>query len=598
MKKKFVYLASLCLLTTMACQANPVPPLNANAPLETGQSSAVYINNDSQSLKNRVQRTNKRIPISRFGVQSQDQQDRLELELIAEVLPPEVQGQRVQATNVDIEGHLAYVSYDVAGPDFSGGIYIIDISNPREPQLKAELLRSDLDYYAIEKHGNQLLLPGALEEAGATLGVVELNAAGDQFVGEKELVYLPSYAATDVETEQGKAYVTVGDEGGGVAMLDLPSFKHEGFYPMADARSIDNYRLGNSFLLGAFAGTPGRLHLLSPEMEEMASYRFPQAATLPVSKSTVDIVGHFAYLGAGDGGTMSVDLRTGRTVQQHKPPQGITNGVAIPHDPRAKYAFMAEGEDGVSIARIERDSGEFKPLGSLDFEEAYSSNMLAYQDQVLFVANGNGGLSILSVKEKAEESSRYQSVFIRQFDDQNENGTLTVFKGRLRFQGDVKIAGVVYDTHRSVPNLKASDRLFASAIDPELPEMLNQADVRHYEKHNPDYARIVDEKTLDFSTGITHGADDFRVILDYGTTPLRENSFQIELDADMSTDSGMIVGSEESQGHRRQVQLSNSSGIIVDQDFTTVTQPHRRKLIVMREGAVDSLENLSFQIRR
>ncbi len=618
--KKICYTTLISLLALGACQTPPSTPngvpSDTTPRAQSTQSDAqtstqtlttnnnVIINNNSAELQSRIHPKNRAVSISNFSTQNND----LQLTLVAEVDPPSVQGQSVQATNVSIQGNYAYVSYDVAGPEFSGGVYIIDISNPSEPRLMSELLRSDLDYYDVRVEGNTLLLPGAEKGNGAAMGVVELMNGGAGFAGEKTLINLPSFAATDVDTHNGSAYVTVGDQGGGVVKLSLDNYERQGFYNFEDARGIDEYYsdrvddapgdFDDGTLLGVFAGTPGRLALITPDLEEVASYSYSNAATIPVSKSTIDITGQFAYLGAGDGGTKVVDLFTGRSVNQYRSENGITNGMAVTDNRDEGYGFMAQGEDGVAVAHTNRNTGALDVMGTLDLEG--SSNMVAYQNNVLFVANGNGGLSILTVQETAAPQTvpRYQSVFVRQFDNQRENGFLSVFKGTITLTGDVKVAGVVFDTNSNVPNLRASDQVFASRISEDLPQRLDQARVRHFESQNPDYARVIDDKTVEFSTGITNGADDFRLILDYGENAVAsDTSMTITLDTDTSTGTGIIIGEDKQENATRTATLSTAQGIVIDSDATIRTPSEDRDLIVLREGGTDEMDG-SFQVRR
>jgi hypothetical protein len=328
----------------------------------------------------------------------------------------------VQATNVMIENNLAYVSYDVAGEEFSGGVYIIDISNPRKPQLMAELTAANSDFYALTKAGNQLFLSGASLikdlSSPAFLQVLNLDARGAAFSSVAGHVDLPSFAATDVTVMGNDIYVTTGDKGGGVAKLNKNSLKQTGFYPLEDARSVSVK--SNSSQLAAFKGSGGELHLLNTDLSLSKKINLPNSATLPVSQSTIAVKDNIAVVGAGNGGTIALDLNSSQILGQIKAGgEGITNGASID----GNYVFMAEGFDGVGVAQL-TDKG-LQRMGSVNFKNDASANVVKFQNNVLFVANGKGGLRILTVENDTQASCPGKADIVFVLDGGNSPSTIT-----------------------------------------------------------------------------------------------------------------------------------------------------------------------------
>lgn len=401
-KRLSAILATSLLLAACATPAPLSPPSDsAAATPQTVRPSVTQasFNNQPAALADRVTSKDEKIHIQ-SGFQTQAAADAIELTLVAEVAPPQVLGKNVQATDVQVQGNYAYVSYAVAGPEYSGGVYILDIQNPAQPKLVAEMTSPDLDVYALMPQGQRLYLSGASPSeklsTPALLQALALSDDGSQFSQDLGTLGLPSYAGTDVAVSQGKVYVSSGDKDGGISRIDAATLASDAFFPLADARSVNtNYAPGGVPAVVAFKGTSGALQLLDMALQPQQRYDLPGTATIPYSQSIMEIQGSQALIGAGDGGGVLVDLASGAQRAQVKPPQHITNGATLSGD----LAFLANGEDGVSVASIQAD-GSLEPLGSLSFAEHVSSNTVMFRNNVLYIANGRGGLSILTVKRE------------------------------------------------------------------------------------------------------------------------------------------------------------------------------------------------------
>lgn len=387
--------------TSPASQTPEQTPSQAQNSTQTVLPSVTHasFNNQPETLADRVESKDQPIKVQADGFHKQDIASAMELTLVAEVAPPKILGKNVQATDVQVQGNYAYVSYDIAGPEFSGGVYILDVKDPKNPKLVAEMTAPDLDAYALMPQGKRLYFSGAsanekLLKTPALLQSFELSEDGSRFVKDLGTTGLPSYAGTDVAVSQGKIYVSSGDKGGGISLIDPDSLQSKAFFPFEDARSVNtNYTLNGKPQVVAFKGTTGALQVLDADLNAGARYNFASTATIQYSQSIMEVQDSLALIGAGDGGGILVDLATGKLLSQQKPPQGITNGATL----SGELAFLANGEDGVSVA-LRGSNGSLEPVGSLAFPAQVSSNTVMYRNNVLYVANGRGGLSILTVK--------------------------------------------------------------------------------------------------------------------------------------------------------------------------------------------------------
>ncbi|MFQ5509387.1 MAG: thrombospondin type 3 repeat-containing protein, partial [Leptospirillia bacterium] len=149
-----------------------------------------------------------------------------------------------------------------------------------------------------------------------------------------------------------------------------------------------------------------------------------------------------------------------------------------------------------------------------------------------------------------------QSILIRFYDGADAN----IFRrstGRLLLNDglgtDVRVLGVVADieptTAYEAPYLQASDIRFQGTI---VANLLNLASWRRLElSGNAKDAVVIapDGKSLEFSLGTSGGADDLRVLIDYGTgcdTSFPPGvSFDVELDDTLTSTKGIRVGDVE-----------------------------------------------------
>jgi len=379
----------------------------------------VSISNDEGALAGRVSYPNESVPILSPSLVSGPAPATpalaprsITLTLVAEITPPTIGGQVVQATSIAAtRSDRAVVSYNVRGAVARGALdYFTDLDT-RRPRLRSSLEFADSDVNAVWFDDDWAYASVATEDASfafpAVLERIELQ--GNRFrTGANTRVGLTSFAATSVMTTRRDVYVTTGD-GGGVFAFDDGDLSPEGEYALDDARWVAWDEEDDR--IAVMQGTPGRVTVFregSFPMTPLGSFTFP-GADVPESKSTVEVVGGKAFIAAGPAGVQIVCLDSGQIVGSVPPPDPaslgldpsvvVTNAVTVDED----VMFISNGEAGVYAAAAEEDfdrSGCDEPqsitvLGRLQFGSLESANHVVLRNGLLFVAAGLGGVKVV-----------------------------------------------------------------------------------------------------------------------------------------------------------------------------------------------------------
>lgn len=398
----------LLLSAVLACQDEPESVLN-QAPVDATK-VLLQTPPDKIKIQHQTERLQQQVRLKRQSVSIVSQQRKsaldFEVKLLAEIEPPALRRGTYQVQNIRIDGAQAYISYQRAGADYGGAVSILDLSNPLAPRLQAELINEELAYQDLIRYQDKLFVVGANAEH-AVLDLIQLTPQGSGFKRELGFIELPSRSSRQIKTRGSDAYIAVGDTGGGVVRIDLERFEQTGFYSLDDARNLELFESSEGPRLGVFAGTPGRLEILDTELKSLKRFFFPKTATIPYSRSSLEIQNSVAYLGASNGGAMSVELESGKVIQQSLPAEGLTHDVALPQNKRLEYAFLAEGGDGVAVARLNRAQGTLQRLGRLDLGARFSSALLHYQDGLLYVGGPDGQVKILRLGKEQSADALY-----------------------------------------------------------------------------------------------------------------------------------------------------------------------------------------------
>ena len=374
----------------------------------------IIIINDETELADRVSYSDKEVPIDSSGggqLAKQLNSDDFSLTLVAEVSPPSINGQDLQATSITMKQNKAIVSYNMRGAQYLGAIDVFNIRRKNRPRLKSQALFLDTDINSVSYDDGYVYAAEATGDGSfpdpAVLEKILLN--GNNLVLENnQQLPLTSYAGTGVSAFGNTIFSTSGDDGG------LFSFNQESFtlitsIPLHDARWVD---VADDKVI-VVQGTPGQISVYNEsDLSLLGTYSFT-GADIAESKSTVEIVGEKAFIAAGTGGVQVLSVNSGVVVGSVPRPDPaslgldesvvVTNSVSVDDD----LLFISNGEAGVYVAQGDDDfddtgseeQQEITLLGMLRFEDLQSVNHVAYKSGYLIIASGLGGLKIVEIEE-------------------------------------------------------------------------------------------------------------------------------------------------------------------------------------------------------
>ncbi|MFC1539424.1 hypothetical protein ACFL6H_08365 [Candidatus Latescibacterota bacterium] len=421
--KKIHYLLSCMLLLALitllnSCEKNP-----ASNDMDDEGDGRIIVNNNSGDLDSRVIYKSEDIDVDTLTIANKlaplakktpsvvvpVTQDTLQITLVSEVTPPVYNGITLQATDIYIKGSKAYVSYNVAGETFLGGVDIFDITDEYHPKLISSAVFTDTDVNGISVDGNDLFLASANLTYGfgnyALLERIDLD--GGLLTSVSTIVDIPSWAATDVDITSQHVFITSGADDGYISILDKTTLAKVDSISVDDARGVDvDKSLSNAVVV---AGTPARM-LAFQGSTTPATYTL-EGATIPFSKSTAELHGDNALLALGDGGTQIVNVTNGTVIKTIPQPEveGLSMDVTVTNAATVSdnILFMANGQAGVYIASISSktkdkledvtDGNDIVVLGHFQFGNEQSANHVVFDKPSLFVASGLGGLKILKI---------------------------------------------------------------------------------------------------------------------------------------------------------------------------------------------------------
>ncbi|HEX7494392.1 MAG TPA: hypothetical protein VF346_09235 [Bacteroidales bacterium] len=409
--KKILILCFTIILILTGCKKYNNQNKNSS---EKIVSKSMLINNSLNSLKERISFTDN-TPAYIFGDTTKKTlkngneavTSSVTIQLIAALSPPEYNGEILQASHVRIVDHYAYVSYNTQGPRYLGGVDIVDISSPNNPEVVSSVIfineetnkgkdvsSLDVKFSSSAKSNTFLWITGADETRDSAFAErYELNSS-NQFESDQSVNFsLKGYVGTDVRFYNDKVYVTSGT-GGGLTILDN-QMKEVSFMNMVNARSVD---VNKDFEI-ALGGNPG--HLYNPGIwdKEIGGAADPEA------KSIIRLYNKFALVALGEEGLKCYDVSSNKpsTVISALPrpavPEGgspgdfVTNGVSVSDN---GWVYIANGAGGLDIAKIDAD-GKLTWMGNVDL--GASVNFVEANANYVFVARGVRGLKILKVTE-------------------------------------------------------------------------------------------------------------------------------------------------------------------------------------------------------
>jgi len=413
--KKFKLLVALVFLSMLliptGCKEDELitPPVSEVSTIEN-----IKIKNNSAELTRRLSRRNVIVEMIpeylpennlKSTAEAQDLRSNFVFKLKAEVDPPVHEGRTLMATHVYIDGHFAFVTYNIRGEEFGGALEIFDVKDLDNPQILSQAIFPESDINSVHYDGGKVYLVGAtsnVEELGfndpASFMVLRVNP-NMQIQGLDTIIDVPSFSANGIYVSNDRIYITSGDTGG-LTILDK-DYKLIRRESIPDARSVT----ANDDYVYVLSGQPGTISVFNKTNSHFLNTTLIGGANTPHSKSEVSATNEYLFAALNEEGLRMVNLNTTpRTIRQHIPrpetPPGdidanhVTNSVSFNHP----LLFIGNGLSGVSVGElVPQQNDQIVLKGRMVFEDRTSTNFVQSRGNVVFVASGLGGLKILSI---------------------------------------------------------------------------------------------------------------------------------------------------------------------------------------------------------
>ncbi|HEY4786249.1 MAG TPA: hypothetical protein VIH57_09370, partial [Bacteroidales bacterium] len=386
---------------------------NANNYSPIDKKGNILVNSDQQSLNSRVKIANQVLPVldAEFsatkseGIPPQvDLTQNFVFKLRAEVAAPVYEGNTLQATHVRILDHYAFVTYNTQGSKYLGGLDVFDVSNINQPTIVWNAVFKNTDVSSVDYYNNKLYIVGACDldadapsylNSPAVLEVLSLDA-GRSISKVDTIIDLSAYAGTDVRVSDQGIYTTSGANG----FLKVFDFN----YKILDTVRLDHARAldVNNNNIYVLQGQPGRINIYHKADASFVTTYAVGDANQAEAQSGIVTSDKYIFAALNEGGVQMLNLDG--TLKQLVPrplvPDGedpgnfVSNSVSLYND----LVLIANGEAGLYVGGlIQSHNDSLAIIGKVAFSDGASTNFVAANDSVIFVATGLGGLKILSV---------------------------------------------------------------------------------------------------------------------------------------------------------------------------------------------------------
>jgi hypothetical protein len=361
------------------------------------QDAKVILNTNSQNLSGRMNDDNLGV-IGLFSAKATGKTNEVSsdfpMALLAEFNPPTYNGLTLKATHVDVKDNYVYVSYNTQGETYLGGIDVIDITQPNNPQLIVQAILPNTDISTVVYDNGNLYLAGAMDvdqdaklTSPAFVGKMPLQAG--LLTNNYSTVSLESQVGTGVAVADSKYYGVSGSNGV-VAKIDKATNTVETTIHIADLRALR--RIDNRIVV--LSGTDGVKVFNADNLNPLSS--FSTSNDVADAKRTIDFQGNNLLVSEGYQGLKVYNLTSGSLLQTLALPTNVadvdagdvvTNAVSVNGD----FVYVANGAAGVSVYK--NTNGSLSSLGSIQL--GGSANYVKSVGDYIFVASGNGGLKII-----------------------------------------------------------------------------------------------------------------------------------------------------------------------------------------------------------
>ncbi len=425
MKSAVSAVAPITLALLIGCQSYPVNPTEMAV-----QIPAVLTTNPAE-LVARVRNPNSSIILERSGsVAVQAFADDYKLVGVSSAM--NVGATAVRATHVAVLGNAAFVSYALEGDAFSGGLEMVDITDPNAPQVTSSLAFDMLDVNAVyaDANANEVYFTGAVDVdklADILPNVVLPAVVRPAFIGKAPLVNgklgspvsirLLQHGFTGnslVKTNAG-LFVSSGDQqavltdstAGGIGLLNSVNLGTQSWSAFARAQFL---AVQGDTIAALEAGSAGQVRLYNSNNLNAPTGSIALGNVGSVeAKNTLHLDNKYIYVAKGTAGLEVYNPSSNSAIFKfaNQIPVGVpnafeytTNAVTTDGD----LVYISGGAAGVYVARVPSTANASKSLnfaGRFDLKDANgvrgSANFVATDTakRLLFVASGDGGLKII-----------------------------------------------------------------------------------------------------------------------------------------------------------------------------------------------------------
>ena len=325
------------------------------------------------------------------------------LTLVAQIAAPSREGSQLTASHVAIEGNYAYVAYNTVEDGFSGAIDIIRISDPNNPVITGRLFYLNVDVNTIAYDNGFIFVAGGVDSELSTRAtsnslIARLATSGGTFNLNAGIDYAfqMGFNATDIKVIGNSILVGSGKDGA------LGFYNKNDLAPISEAPFFDIRAIALNGSEIAILDASKGVSFLSQDLQ--ITQEIPIDCDFGVAtKRTLDFFGDNIAVSEGPDGAGLYNASTGSYVK-HIPimtsPNGVdtsdivTNGVAA----NENLLFIANGGGGLSLAEIRNGSTEV--VGVLELEG--SINYVQSRGDYLFAAAGKGGFQIIKLNRPSE----------------------------------------------------------------------------------------------------------------------------------------------------------------------------------------------------
>ncbi|MBT8311350.1 MAG: hypothetical protein HKP23_00740, partial [Flavobacteriaceae bacterium] len=326
------------------------------------------------------------------------------LSLVAQVRPPSDPSRgELTASHVFVYGDYAYVSYNTAGEEYSGGLDILNISNPATPRLTSRLLYLNADINSVTYDN------GFVYAAGGVDSEVSVTATSNSFVAKIPAVngrfdinggiqygFQQGFNANDLRISGQRLMVTSGKEGS-LTVYNKTDLSIIEELPYFDLRSIA-LNEDKIALLDAGSG----LKILDGSYQLIKEILVTTDLGL-ATKKTIDYTGDRIIVPEAGQGAGVYSETTG-SLLEYLPimvnPQDLAEGDRVTNAVVSNDEVILMANGGAGLCLSEEKDGQLSPVGIIELEG--SINYVQSKGDYIIAASGREGVQIIKLNRPPE----------------------------------------------------------------------------------------------------------------------------------------------------------------------------------------------------